>query len=152
MRLQAVRSGRNATWATPYDLARYTEALPPLTEAVHLKPDDAEALSSLALVYFALKCEAEALPSLTALVRLHPDEEWNHAMLGAANVRLARLAEALPELQEALRLDPNDVFARTCYNIANNMARLQPQLQRMLNAAAGMRQAFEGLYGKSFEF
>jgi tetratricopeptide (TPR) repeat protein len=88
------------------------QALHHLTEAVALRPDYAEAYSSLGAIRTARLDHAGAADAFGAAVRLLPDSAEARAGLGAAYLQLEQPAKAIPHLETAVRLRPADRTAR----------------------------------------
>jgi Flp pilus assembly protein TadD len=91
-----------------YDRGRAEEAIPPLTEALRLRPDFPPARNLLALAHAALGQTEEAIAELRAM----PSHAGTWANLGLLLKDDGRFDEALDAYDKALALTPDDAQIR----------------------------------------
>jgi tetratricopeptide (TPR) repeat protein len=98
------------------------DALPALTRAAQLMPQDAEAHSNLGSALYDRGLWAEALASLRRALELQPNDI--DALVDAGNTLrgLGRAVDAVPVYQQALRLDPRQPEALN--NLGNALLEL----------------------------
>ncbi|MBL9148728.1 MAG: tetratricopeptide repeat protein [Phycisphaerae bacterium] len=75
-------------------------------------PDDASALSGLALTLSILDRDTDAREAATATIRIAPELPLGHAVLAMAEQALRRPKIALPSIETAIRLDPHNAWYR----------------------------------------
>ena len=84
----------------------------PIEKALELKPDYAQAHSSLGLLYWRQNDRTRALEEFRQAVMSDPDLAEAHYNLGLALAQSGHLDEAVRELNEAISLDPKYTDAR----------------------------------------
>ena len=87
-------------------------------KALELKPDYAQAHSSLGLLYWRQNDHPRALAEFRQAVMCDPDLAEAHYNLGLALAQSRKLDEGIGELKEAISLDPNYTDARVQLGLA----------------------------------
>lgn len=93
---------------------KFDEALHSLSRAIGLKPDDALAYFSLAIVYHNMEELKAAYDNYSKAIELKPemtDAYFNRAQVILAEKDDNKLLQALEDLQKAIELDPKFVDA-----------------------------------------
>jgi tetratricopeptide (TPR) repeat protein len=93
-------------------LGRLDEAAGRLAEALHGKPDFAEAHNALGIDYLKQGKLDMAAAEFSEAIRLKPDYASAHNNLGTTLGNQGQLERAVSECAEAVRLDPNLTDAR----------------------------------------
>ena len=94
---------------TKFYQKRYEEAINHYIEAIHLKPDFAEAYYICGIVKNNLELHKEAISDFGEAIRLKPDYVEAHYNCGIAKNNLGRYKEAISDFDEAIRLKPDYV-------------------------------------------
>ena len=93
------------------DAGRYASAVPLLTRALALDPDNALPYCHLARAYLCLRQADEALTHAQRAVALEPESVWPHELHALCFAALRQSRESLEAAQTALRLDPQSASA-----------------------------------------
>ena len=88
-----------------YFLDRETEALPDLTKAITLAPEDAKALAYRGDAHLWLEHFVEALEDFDRAIQLNPSDELAIASRGETYQRMGRFDEALADFSRAIELN-----------------------------------------------
>ena len=86
------------------ELGQLEEAVEAFRQAVRLRPDDAEGLSSLGLAYAQLGRLPEALKAFQKTAALRPDDPEARFFLGMAHLMLGNRKAAMKEYERLKRL------------------------------------------------
>ena len=82
------------------------EAVQPLSEALRLRPDSAEALWLMGVLSLELGRFEEGVPHVAHLIELAPEETQPRLLLGALLDSLGRVDDAVTQYREVLTRDP----------------------------------------------
>ena len=82
------------------------EAVQPLSEALRLRPDSAEALWLMGVLSLELGRFEEGVPHVTHLIELAPEETQPRLLLGALLEPLGRVDDAVVQYREVIARDP----------------------------------------------
>ena len=116
-------------------LTRFDEAIPVLTRAAALAPDDAASRGTLGWVLNRKERHREAVPYLREAVRLNPGYGKAYQHLGSALSWLERDEEAATAYQAAVRLEPDNAGAAAGYSFAlSRLDRKEEALAQALRA------------------
>lgn len=96
---------------------RSEAALPALTRAVELRPDEADLRNNLGIALLDLGRDDEALACFRKAVKLRPSSATAHGNLGNALLAQGRLEEAVGSYLRALAIKPD--YAKAHYNLGN---------------------------------
>jgi tetratricopeptide (TPR) repeat protein len=97
-----------------YDSGQYDKAVADYTEAIRLKPDDADAFNNRGIAYDQLKQYDKAIADLTEVIRLKPDFALAFNNRGNVYNELKQYDKAIADYTEAIRLKPD--FAQALCN------------------------------------
>jgi tetratricopeptide (TPR) repeat protein len=128
----ATVSALAARAAALIDLGRYEDAVPLLSQALGLQPDDVLALDLLAQAQLDLD-PAASLRAAQRLVEVAPDSYRGHLHVCIASLHLNQVRRATRYAREAVRLAPELPITHAC--LADALAR------RMIGRNAGLRAA-----------
>jgi len=112
------------------DLGQYQRAIADYTEAIRLKPDDAdEAYYNRGFAYDKLGQYQRAIADYNKAIRLRPDYARAYSNRGSVYQELGQLQRAIKDYNQAIRLKPD--YPDTYYNRGNAYRNLG-QLQRAI--------------------
>ncbi len=121
-----------------YDqLQCYPEALADFTEALNLRPADAEAFLSRGAIYAKLQRQEEAIADFTQAIRFDPSQVKAYVNRGSAYANLGQIEQGLADLTQAIDLNP--ILAPAYFNRGN----IYYQLDRQAEALADYTRAIE---------
>jgi tetratricopeptide (TPR) repeat protein len=119
------------------ELERFSEAIPPLQNAVRLKPSDAAAYRELGYAYRKLNRYSDSLMAYQDSLKTDPDSANAQYNVGWLYNEQEKYAQSIHPLQEAVRLDPKNVDALI------DLAYAYRQLARYDDAIAAYTKAAE---------
>ncbi len=124
---------------------RLDEAIGAFREAIHLKNDFAEAHNNLGNALREKGQLDEAIAECREAVRLKKDYAGAHNNLGFAFISKGQFNKAIAEFREAIRLNKDFALARNNLRQAEQMARLDERLPRILEGKDEPKDAAERL-------
>lgn len=113
------------------------EALPELTKAAELLPNDPETLHNLGSALVAKGRYGEAISYLGRAIEIKPDYAAVYARLGMAHQFIGQYAEALAHYEKALKLDSK------IPDVHNNLGIVLTTIGRLEEAVVQLRRAIE---------
>lgn len=97
------------------DLKNYREAVKAYTQALHLKPDYAEAYVRLGIIYQQKGMYRDALELFLKAINIKPDYAEAHYYLGVSYERPSMYRNAIAAFKEAIKNKPG--YAEAHYNL-----------------------------------
>lgn len=91
-----------------FEIDRYAEALQEYAKVVQDDPDDASAISMMALCELRLGRKKEALKTAQRAVGMQPENDMSHYVVALVYSELKNTKQAHAAIDEALRYDPED--------------------------------------------
>ena len=119
-----------------YKLGLYHAAIADYTQAIHLKPDDADAYNNRGNAKEKLKRYFAAISDYDTAIRLKPDYVFAYYNQGNAKAKLGRYSPAISDYDTAIRLKPD--FALAYFNRGNAKAALEQYDAAIADYTAGI--------------
>jgi len=101
-----------AGWAGAADVVPLDDAIDSFTEALRVKPNDADSLVLRGVVWLFEKNEADiAMADFDEAIKADPTKAWSHVWRGRAWEIKNDLDKAIADYGEAIKLDPGNDYA-----------------------------------------